>query len=208
MSAEGWHGGCRLGRRGARVKDARSPRTRRAFPARARGVPSPAVDEAAHPGGLFSGYSAEPRPLAGYAALAVLFNAGYAAALAAARRSQRGLPERIGLADVLLVGAGTHKLSRLLAKDRVTSFLRAPFTRFQEEGGPGEVEEEARGEGMRRAVGELVVCPYCIGLWVAAGFTLGLVAAPRETRVTAAMFAALAASDALQLLYKAGQEQV
>ena len=168
-----------------------------------RGTASGVSDD----GGLFSGYSSEPRPLASYATLSVLFNLGFAVALAAARRAQGGLPERVGAGDVLLIGAGTHKLSRLLAKDRVTSFLRAPFTRFQEEGGPGEVEEEARGEGMRRAVGELVICPYCLGLWVAGGFTLGLVVAPRETRVTAAMFAALAASDALQLLYKAGQQR-
>lgn len=40
---------------------------------------------------------------------------------------------------------------------------------------------------MRRAVGQLLTCPYCIGQWVAGGFTLGLVAAPRPT-LLAAMF--------------------
>jgi len=44
----------------------------------------------------------------------------------------------------------THKISRLITKDKVTAFVRAPFTRFQEAAGHGELEEEARGEGLRR----------------------------------------------------------
>ena len=63
--------------------------------------------------------------------------------------------------DLLLVGIATHKLSRLLAKDKVTSFIRAPFTRYQEPSGQGEVEEEPYGHGLHLAVGELLVCPYC-----------------------------------------------
>jgi hypothetical protein len=157
--------------------------------------------------GIFAGYSDERPPLASYATLAAVFNAWMAATLTAAARSGR-LPERLAVGDVLLIGAGTHKLSRLLSKDRVTSFLRAPFTRYQGEGGPGEVEEEARGEGMQRALGELAVCPYCIGLWVAGAFTTGLLFAPRPTRVVAGLFAALAASDTLQLLYKGVEERV
>ncbi len=41
------------------------------------------------------------------------------------------MPERIGPGDILLLGVATHKLGRLLAKDWVTSFLRAPFTTFK-----------------------------------------------------------------------------
>ena len=46
----------------------------------------------------------------------------------AARRSGRELPERVDAADLLLTGLATHKLSRLVAKDRIMSFARAPFT--------------------------------------------------------------------------------
>ena len=49
------------------------------------------------------------------------------------------LPERFGAGDALLLGAATAQLSRLLAKDRVTSVLRAPFTRFKDDTGYGEV---------------------------------------------------------------------
>ncbi len=106
----------------------------------------------------------ERPPFRTYAAMATLFNAGFAGALLAAKRSRR-LPERLETRDVILVGTASHKLSRLVAKDKITAFLRAPFTEYQGRGGPAEVEERARGDGVRRAVGELLICPYCLGLW-------------------------------------------
>ena len=85
--------------------------------------------------------------------------------------------------------------------------LRAPFTEFEESGGPSEFEESARGDGARKAVGELLVCPYCLGLWVVSAFSLGLVFAPRLTRFLAAVFSALTISDFLQIAYKAAEEK-
>ena len=150
---------------------------------------------------------AERPPLASYAAMSVAFNLAFAAALVAAERSGR-LPERIGAGDIALIGMAGHKLSRLVSKDKVTAFARAPFTRYQGSGGPGELEEEARGTGLRRAIGELLVCPYCLGLWIVAGFTLGLLVAPRMTRVIASVLSALTISDFLQIAYKAAEENL
>jgi hypothetical protein len=155
------------------------------------------------PGALGADYTRgiEHRPLAGYAVLSTVF----AAALTAGLVSARGLPERISLQDVILGGIATHKLSRLIAKDKVSGFMRAPFTRFQEHSGHGEVEEAARGQGLRYAIGELLVCPYCVGQWVAGGFVVGYVHAPRATRMIAAMSTMHAVSDALQLAYSAAE---
>ena len=36
------------------------------------------------------------------------------------------------------------------------------------------MEERARGDGWRRTIGELLVCPYCLGMWISGGFNLGL----------------------------------
>jgi Protein of unknown function (DUF1360) len=148
----------------------------------------------------------ERPPLTSYAALSAVFNAGFVAALVAAGRSGR-LPERIDAGDVLLIGTASHKLSRLITKDRVTAFARAPFTEYERPGAPSEVEERARGRGLRRAVGELLVCPYCLGLWTSAGLHVGLVFAPRTTRVVASTFTALTLSDFLQIAYKAAEER-
>ncbi len=149
----------------------------------------------------------EHRPLASYAALSAAFGTAFAGSLGAARYAGRDLPERVGAEDVVLIGIATHKLSRLLAKDKVTSFLRAPFTRFQKASGQGEVEEAARGTGLQLAIGELVVCPYCLAQWVAAGFAVGLVAAPRLTRLVGAIYAAETLSDFLQLAYYAAEKR-
>jgi hypothetical protein len=146
-------------------------------------------------------------PLLSYLATMITFNGLLAAALAAAKRRGRELPARVELGDVLLVGVASHKLSRLISKDKVTSPVRAPFTELEGSGGPGELEERSRGSGARRAIGELLVCPYCLGLWVAAGFSLALLFAPRLTRFLAAIFSALTISDFLQIAYKAAEEK-
>jgi hypothetical protein len=156
----------------------------------------------------FAGYS-EPEerpPFRTYAALAATFNAAFGGALLAARRSRR-LPDRVSAQDVVLIGTASHKLSRLIAKDKVTSFARAPFTEYQGRGGPAEVEERARGEGVRRAVGELLTCPYCLGLWASGAFHVGLIFAPRVTRVAASTLTALTLSDFLQIAYKAAEDR-
>lgn len=106
-----------------------------------------------------------------------------------------------------MVGVASHKLSRLISKDKVTSPLRAPFTELEGSGGPGELEERARGGPVRKMIGELLICPYCIGLWVVAAFSFGLLFAPRTTRFVASVFSALTVSDFFQVAYKAAEEK-
>ena len=142
-----------------------------------------------------------------YAAFMTAYNVAFAGALLATRLAGREIP-RSSVGDVLLFGVATHKLSRLLAKDKVTAALRAPFAEYEDEGGPAEVEERPRGRGPRRAVGELITCPYCLDQWLAAGFTVASIFAPRATRLTASVFASVAVADFLQLGYKAGQKAV
>jgi Protein of unknown function (DUF1360) len=125
----------------------------------------------------------------------------------AARRAGHELPERVDGRDLLLTGVATHKLSRLIAKDKITAFLRAPFTEFEGKGGPAEVEERARGEGLQRTVGELMICPYCLGMWLSGAFHLGLMTAPRSTRFVASILAGLTISDFLQIAYKAAEDK-
>jgi hypothetical protein len=157
----------------------------------------------------FTGHSPQQdRPLGGYLVLMGAFLSTCGAFAAWLHRSGRKLPERIEPADIVLVSVATHKLARLLTKDRVTSSLRAPFTRFQEDSGQGEVEEAPRGHGLRRAIGELLVCPYCVGLWIAAAFVGGLVAAPRATRLVTATLTALTGSDLLQIAYKKAEDSL
>ena len=150
---------------------------------------------------------AERPPLLSYGAVALIFNGLFAAGLVLLRRSGRELPARVDERDVILIGTASHKLSRLIGKEKITSVFRSPFTELKGEGGPAEFEERARGTGVRRAIGELLVCPWCLGMWLVAAFSLGLAAAPRLTRFIAAVFSALAVSDFLNLAYKSAEKR-
>jgi Protein of unknown function (DUF1360) len=157
----------------------------------------------------FAGHSpGQERPLGGYATLMGLFGVAVGGFATWMHRSGRELPDRVAPGDLALITLATHKTSRLVAKDRVTSTVRAPFTRFEGDAGPGEVNEKARGRGLRRAVGELLICPYCIGLWIAAAFAAGLVVSPRATRWVASVLTAVFGSDLLQIAYKKAEDSL
>ena len=140
----------------------------------------------------------EDRPLAGYTATMSTYAATAALLIMGGRLAGRKVPERPAWSDLALTSIATFRLSRLLAKDPVTSPLRAPFTRFAGRSGPSELAEEAREGAARHTVGELLTCPFCVSQWIATAFVGGLVYAPRLTRLTAATFTVVAASDFLQ----------
>ena len=147
----------------------------------------------------------EEQLLAEYASLLAFFVVSVAAVTGVAVEQGR-LPRRFGLLDLALLGIATHKLSRIVAKDRITSILRAPFVCYVGSAGAGEVEEEPRGRGLQRGIGHLVSCPYCMGPWCATTLAFGLVFAPRVTRFFAAILGSVAVSDFLQRAYAAAKK--
>lgn len=155
---------------------------------------------------VVEGYAPPERrpPFGWYALVTAIFNGALGAFVWARRRS---LPDRVPAADIVLLGIASHKVSRLVTKAKVTSFLRAPFTSYSGSGGPGEVDERPRGDGLRRVVGGLLTCPYCLGLWISGAFAGLFASAPRPARLVASVFAALTISDFLQLAYKAAERR-
>lgn len=140
------------------------------------------------------------RPLAGYLKVMSVYATGTAGAALAARLTGRAAP-RLSPWDVAQLAVATHKLSRLIAKDPVTSPLRAPFTRYEGVSAPSELSEEVRGHGVRHSVGELLTCPMCMAQWVATGLSVGLVFVPGPVRLIMSTFTAVAGADFLQHLY-------
>lgn len=137
------------------------------------------------------------RPLAAYTGLMGAYAATVVVVSITAQVTRRD-PPAPGPWDVALNALATHQLGRLIAKDPVTSPLRAPFTRFEGTSGPAELQEEVRGTGARKAIGELINCPFRTGLWIATGITAGTLFAPRATRLANATLSALAAADFMQ----------
>jgi hypothetical protein len=148
----------------------------------------------------------EEQLLAEYATLLGFYVASVAVLTGAAVKQNR-LPKRFSLLDLALLGIATHKLSRIVAKDRITGILRAPFVTYICSAGAGEVEEEPRGRGIQRGIGHLVSCPYCMAPWCATALAFGFLFAPRVTRFFAGILGSVAASDFLHRAYLAAKER-
>ena len=147
----------------------------------------------------------QDRPLGAYAALTGTFLTAAGGFAVWLRRSGIEPPDRIAPGDLALVSVATHKLSRLIARDRIMSAIRAPFTRVQDDDA-SRADEAAGGQGLQRAIGELLTCPYCLDMWISAGFVGGLIALPRSTRWVATVFSVMAAADAMQIAYRKAQQ--
>jgi hypothetical protein len=77
--------------------------------------------------------------------------------------------------------------------------------RFSEDAEP--IERRGAGTELRKAVGELLICLFCLGPWVAAFFAYWLVLAPALTRFVASVFAVVTVSDFLHQAYTAAKER-
>jgi hypothetical protein len=148
----------------------------------------------------------EDRPLGGLLGAMGVYGAVVGVGTAAVRASRKELPSRVPLGDAVLLTVATFRTARTIAKDPVTSPLRAPFTSFQGTSGEAEVAEEIREHGgVKHAVGELITCPFCLAQWVGTAFVFGYVTAPRATRLAALTMTAVAGADLLQFVYDSVQ---
>jgi hypothetical protein len=141
---------------------------------------------------------ADAVPYPSYAAIAAAFLGGLTAAATLARALGRE-PRELDALDLVTLSAATFKASRTISHDRVASFLREPFV----EGDAYDGDEVPAGQGMQRAIGELVTCTRCVGTWVAAGLGSTQIIAPRFGRVLTWTLAAAAANDFLQTAFVA-----
>lgn len=148
----------------------------------------------------------EDRPLGGFLTLMGVYGSAVGAAGLIGRARGARLPPEVTARDLTLLVLATHKATRLLAKDAVTSPFRAPFTTFAGPAGDGEVMEEVRGEGLRHSVGELLTCPFCLSVWVASALVAGHVLAPALTRTVTTTLTVVFGSDVVHLLYDAAKQ--
>jgi Protein of unknown function (DUF1360) len=137
----------------------------------------------------------EKPPYEAYAAIVGAFFAGLGAVAALSRRSPPAGP-----LDLLALSAATFKAARTLSRERVASFVRQPFVEGDADRGE---EEEPAGEGLQRAVGELVLCTRCVGTWTAAALASTQMLTPRFGRALTWTLAAGAANDFLQAGFRA-----
>jgi hypothetical protein len=131
---------------------------------------------------------------------------GTVVTVAALARARGAAVPTLSAWDTARMALATYKGARLLSKDKITAPLRAPFTARAGDGEANEVNDQARGEGVRGTIGELLSCPFCVGQWIATGLAVGLIFAPTATRLVASTLAATAGADFLHHAYVAAQQ--
>ncbi|HEU5490421.1 MAG TPA: DUF1360 domain-containing protein [Gaiellaceae bacterium] len=139
--------------------------------------------------------SASPTPYASYATIL----AGFGGTLAATAALERALGRETRPAsalDLIVLCAGSFKAARSLSRERVGSVLRQPFV--EASANADVAHERPTGDGLQRALGELVTCTRCIGTWTAAGLLTCQAIAPRFGRLLTWSLAAGAGNDFLQ----------
>jgi hypothetical protein len=97
--------------------------------------------------------------------------------------------------DLTALTLATFKASRTIARDNVTSFVRAPFV----EGDAHEGEQRPVETGdFHQALGELVTCSRCVGTWVGAALATTQLLTPRFGRLLTWTLGAAGANDFAQ----------
>jgi hypothetical protein len=123
-----------------------------------------------------------------YAAL----SAGYGTLLGALVLGARDRAEPLGRNEIPALGLATFALSKLIAKEKVETWMREPFVEETPHG------RRPKGTGMRYAIGELLSCTRCVGAWSSLALVGLRVSHPREARVVTTVLAASALNDFLQ----------
>src|SRR5688500_18834989 len=109
-------------------------------------------------------------------------------------------PEQLTALDLAVLSAATFKAARTVSHDEVLSFLRESFVQGDaHEGG----EKPLETGDARQAIGELLTCSRCIGMWAAAGVVGLHTVAPRTGRLLTWSLAAAAANDFFQAGFSA-----
>jgi hypothetical protein len=155
------------------------------------------VNESPAPG-LSVPENLRPEPAVGPAQYGAI-NAVYAALFAGLLIATRGRDadaERLEGAELLPLTAATFAISKIVAREKVGSWVREPFVDDPVGG------KRPRGGRFQRAVGELVTCSRCVGAWTALGLVGLRLAHPRTGRTVTTVFAAAGLNDYLQAAFR------
>lgn len=129
-----------------------------------------------------------------YAILESVFATGLAAVIRLTRRKEAAGQAPLSGADLPVLALATFALADVVAKERVSTWIREPFVKESADHKP----VEAEGSGLQHAIGELLTCSRCMGTWSALGL-LGLrSASPSASRVVNGVLALTGLNNVLQ----------
>ena len=129
-----------------------------------------------------------------YAALEAVYLSGLVGVVALARRRERQGAPGIPRGELAVLAMATFTLADVVAKEKVSTWIREPFVRE----GADHKPISAEGTGLRRAVGELMTCTRCVGTWSALALVGLRTASPVAGRTTATVLALAGTNDLMQ----------
>lgn len=131
---------------------------------------------------------------ADYAVLEAVFATGMAGLIALTIRRERDGTPSIPREELVVLAMATFTLADVLAKEKISTWLREPFVQESADHKPVRPE----GDGLRYAFGELLTCTRCIGTWSALGLVTLRTASPAAGRATARVLALAGVNDLMQ----------
>lgn len=146
-------------------------------------------------------YSSNEIPVQSYATLMGV----YATVFYTLNRLSKNLPdsrEPISAPRLALLTIASYKLSRIITMSFIASPIRAPFTRRGISLPAGEVQDIAKGQGLQKAIGNLLTCPFCFSVWSSTLFVFGNSFFPRATLKIAQILSIAAFDDLLHLGFR------
>ncbi len=104
--------------------------------------------------------------------------------------------------DFVLLCLATYRLTQVVSEERIAKWLRSPFVECTVtigiDGTPRE-EEVPYGSGFRRVAGELLLCPWCVSVWIATLLAFFHVLLPNVAHVFLLALAVAAGAMILQV---------
>lgn len=150
-------------------------------------------------------YGDESVPLGSYMALVAAYGAVSVSLFALEKvlaKDQETHETPLTLPQFFLLAIGSYKFSRVVTMSFIGSPIRAPFTTRGESLAGGEVQDHARGEGIQKAIGSLLTCPFCFNVWGASTLFYASRFLPQLTMRVATILSLAAVGDVFHLLYR------
>jgi hypothetical protein len=129
-----------------------------------------------------------------YAMVEAVFAAGLAGLAVLTHRRESDGQRAIPLHELPVLAVATFALADVIAKEKVSTWLREPFV--QE--GPDHKPVRPEGSGLRYTIGELLTCTRCVGTWSALALVGLRTASAPAGRAVSTVLALAGANDVLQ----------
>ena len=132
-----------------------------------------------------------PEPV-DYADINAVFGTLLTAVVDTTRKNAREDP--ITGRELIPISAATFALAKVIAKEKVATWVREPFVEQTADHKP----QHPRGERLQHAIGELMTCTRCVGAWSALGLVGLRTLSPPAGRMVTNILVASAINDFMQ----------